>query len=70
MGNALFFPGSFPIGEGVSEKYDIVKTLLFTNLDRYQSNPCQLRLGELVASQALQEDRTLVSSDPLLPLHS
>ena len=47
-----------------------VKTLLFTNLDRYQSNPCQLRLGELGASQALQEDRTLQSSDRLLPLHS
>ena len=47
-----------------------VKTLLFTNLDRYQSNPCQLRLGELVAFRALQEDRTLQSSDRLLPLHS
>ena len=44
--------------------------LVFTNLDRYQSSPCQLRLGELGASRTPQEDRTLQSSDRLLPLHS
>ena len=63
MGNALFFPGSFPIGEGVSEKYDICHKhdLVFTNLDLCQSNQCQLLGKRLLVPLLLRKSLNIMN---------